>query len=234
MRVFVLNGWAAGPETWALCAFPRDATFSYLEQLDGLPERALADVDEAVLVGFSMGGNSALRLLLRFPEKVCGLVLVSASAFLMEDKAAGWAGLSERRLAALSLGTRLAFENDPSELFGDANLDRGLAYLRSSDLREPLRGLSRTPFGPRLARMPVEVFQSERDGITRPANADFLKSVFPQAAVTRVPGREHVLPVTIPEQVDAAVAHVKARVWYNTRSRGEGAHEDRVTRPTTP
>lgn len=206
MTTLVLNGWAAGPETWGLCSFPHDWVFSYLEQLDGLPERVLADADGVLLVGFSMGGNSALRLLLAAPEKVRGLVLVSTSAFLMEEKSAGWKGLSERRLAALRLGTQLVFENDPSPLYADANLIRGLDYLRTSDLRKPLRAFARSPQGAAFARTPVAVFQSERDGIVRPENADFLKAIFPQATVTRVPGREHVLPVTIPEMIDRAVA----------------------------
>ena len=206
MTTLVLNGWAAGPEAWTLCSFPHDWVFSYLEQLDGLPERVLADADDVLLVGFSMGGNSALRLLLAAPEKVRGLVLVSTSPFLMEEKSARWKGLSERRLAALRLGTQLVFGNDPSPLYADDNLNRGLDYLRTSDLREPLRAFARSPQGAAFARTPVAVFQSERDGIVRPENADFLKAVFPQATVTRVPGREHVLPVTIPEMIDRAVA----------------------------
>ena len=205
MRVLVFNGWAAGPETWALCTFPHDWVFDYLEQLDGLPERVLADTDEALFVGFSMGGNSALRLLLQYPEKVRGLVLVSTSPFLMEDKAVGWKGLSERRLAALRLGTQLVFGDNPSPLYADANLNRGLDYLQTSDLCAPLRALPQSPQWSQLSRMPVSVFQSERDGIVRPANADFLQSVFPQAAVTWVPGHAHVLPVTIPDRIDAAV-----------------------------
>ena len=54
-------------------------------------------------------------------------------------------------------------------------------------------------------RIPVRIFQSERDGIVRPNNAEFLKKVFPQAKVTMVPGNEHVLPITIPELIDKAV-----------------------------
>ena len=54
------------------------------------------------------------------------------------------------------------------------------------------------------------MFQSERDGIVRSANAVFLKSVFPQAEVTMVPGGEHALPIVVPEQIDAAVASVCA------------------------
>ena len=60
MRCLVFNGWAAGPETWALCTFPHDWVFDYVEQLDGLPEQVMEESDEVVLVGFSMGGSTAL------------------------------------------------------------------------------------------------------------------------------------------------------------------------------
>ena len=52
---------------------------------------------------------------------------------------------------------------------------------------------------------PVFIFQSEKDGIVRPSNAEFLKEVFPQAKVTMVPGNEHVLPIRVPELIDEAV-----------------------------
>ena len=55
---------------------------------------------------------------------------------------------------------------------------------------------------------PVVIFQSEKDGIVRPNNAEFLKGVFPQAKVTMVPGNEHVLPVTVPELIDEAVEEI--------------------------
>lgn len=224
-KVLVLNGWAAGDETWARCTFPCDRVFSYVDQLDGLPERALAAADAVWLVGFSMGGNSALRLLLAAPEKVRGLVLVSTSPFLMEDKSVGWKGLSERRLAALRLGTRLVFEDDASPLFTDASLDRGLAYLRTSDLRAPLRAFARTLRGASvLSRLPVSVFQSERDGIVRPSNVDFLREVFPRATVTWVPGADHNLPLAIPGQIDDAV----------NRGLASAARADAPSAPCTP
>ena len=86
MRCLVFNGWAAGPETWALCTFPHDWVFDYVEQLDGLPEKVMEESDEVVLVGFSMGGSTALRMFLQYPEKVKGLVLVSATPRMMEDE----------------------------------------------------------------------------------------------------------------------------------------------------
>ena len=126
-EVFVLNGWAASPHAWDLCRFMRpcdrlgeatesvaatstalpcgrlgEATlprlFSYVEQLDGEPEKAMEGVERCVLVGWSMGGSSVLRLAARWPEKVAGLVLITATPRMMEEKESGWKGMSPLRL----------------------------------------------------------------------------------------------------------------------------------------
>jgi len=218
-KVLVFNGWAAGRETWDLCTFPHDWIFDYVEQMDGLPERVMSETDEAVLVGFSMGGTTALRMALAHPEKIRGLVLVSATARMMEDRETGWKGMSLRRRAALKLGTQWAYRGDPSPMFREDNMDRGLDYLQQWDLRPQLSILSNPSNFSNLSnllRIPVRIFQSERDAIVRPSNAMFLKGVFPQAVVTMVPGAEHTLPVTIPEMIDEAVfliTHPVSRSW---------------------
>jgi pimeloyl-[acyl-carrier protein] methyl ester esterase len=196
-----------------LCLFPRERIFSYVEQLDGEPEAAMrADRDGVVLVGWSMGGSGALRLALEFPEKIKGLVLVAATPRMM--KAPNWAGMSERRLAALELGLKMTHgegffgvpkdKPNPYMMDDDANLKRGLDYLKSTDLRVPLIDLMASG---RL-RCPVKIFQSERDGIVRPENAKFLAAVFPGASVEMVAGSEHALPIFIPERIDVAIAEL--------------------------
>ena len=215
MKVLVFNGWAAGPETWALCTFPHDWVFDYVEQLDGLPEKVIEESDEVVLVGFSMGGSTALRMLLKYPEKVKGLVLVSATPRMMEEKKSKgeveeveWKGMSERRLAALRLGTKMMFRDDPSPMYDEKNMERGLDYLKATDLRLQLLSINESGESVKRRNFPVFIFQSERDGIVRPSNAEFLKRVFPQAKVTMVPGNEHALPVTVPELIDEAVEEI--------------------------
>ena len=222
-RIFVLNGWAASPHAWDLCKFmppptgttgvspvaSRPRLFSYVEQLDGEPEKALANVDRCILVGWSMGGSSALRLAARWPEKIAGLVLIAATPRMMEDKDTGWRGMSPRRLEALRYGlvmTRGAGffgvpEGKPNPYLADepANLERGLTYLLETDVRAEL-----TTSHQQLTT-PIHIFQSEHDGIVRPENAAWLKTVFPQASVTMVPGTEHALPIFIPELIDEAV-----------------------------
>ena len=210
MKTFVLNGWSASEQAWDLCAFPRDRVFSYVEQLEGLPEKAVEAEDEVVLVGWSMGGSAALRLAVSYPEKIKGLVLVAATARMMKDD--GWAGMSERRLAALEVGLKMTHgegffgipdgKPNPYMLDEERNLARGLGYLRETDLRAALEELKSSG---RL-KCPIAIFQSERDGIVRAENAAYLKSIFPQASVTMVPGSEHALPIVIPEKIDAAVS----------------------------
>ena len=205
MKTFVLNGWAAEPEVWDLCTFGRDRLFDYLEQLDGACERAVDEADEVVLVGFSMGGNRALRLLLEFPEKVKGLVLVSTTARMMEEKSEGWAGMSPRRRMALKYGTQLMNPGNPSPLFAERNLDAGLDYLQRSDLRAAL--LSRSRSGA-FDRLPVAIFQGDRDGIVRPHNAAWLRALFPRSTLRMVPTSDHVLPLLIPGELSVAVSNM--------------------------
>ena len=185
MKVFVLNGWASGPEVWDLCRFPRERIFSYVELLDGVAEEVLSKEDEFVLVGWSMGGSYALRYAMLFPEKLKGLVLLAATPRMMRDE--NWAGMTPRRVAALEIGTKMSRPNPYCE-YSDENLSRGLDFSASGGLK-----------------CPVYIFQSVADGIVRADNAKFLGSIFPNAHVEMIEGNEHTLSVSIPEKIDAAV-----------------------------
>ncbi len=219
MRTFVTNGWAANEHAWDLCAFGRDRIFSYVEQLDGLPEKAIEEDDgKVLLVGWSMGGSSALRLACRYADKVAGLVLLAATPRMMADGDTNWNGMTPRRLEALSYGLRLTggagffgtpegVEN-PYDATDEANLDRGLKYLLETDLRADLE---RT-FGGKEVTMPVAILQSERDGIVRPSNADYLARIFPSAKVTMLPGSDHAISLSAPELVDSTVREIAALI----------------------
>ena len=208
-QIFVLNGWAASPHAWDLCRFRRTRLFNYVEQLDGEPEKALVNTERCILVGWSMGGSSALRLAVRWPEKIAGLVLLAATPRMMEEKETGWRGMSPRRLEALRYGLVMTRgegffgvpEGKPNPYLADepANLERGLKYLLETDVRAQLAARHQQ------LTVDIHIFQSEHDGIVRPENAAWLKNIFPQASVTMVPGTEHALPIFIPEKIDDAV-----------------------------
>ena len=215
MKCFVLNGWAASERAWDLCRFPRERIFSYVEQLDGLHLKALEEVDGAILVGWSMGGSMALSLAAEFPEKIRGLVLVAATPRMMEDRPTSWRGMSERRLDALRRGLELTRgqgffgppEGRPNPYMTDRpeNLERGLEYLRKTDLRPKLEAAA-----PRFSAIGVRIFQSVADGIVRENNADYLGRVFPRSRVEKIGGSEHALPVYIPGAIDDAVFDIMA------------------------
>lgn len=210
MKVFVLNGWAASEHAWDLCMFPKERVFSYTELLDGEAEKVLDAEKEFIIVGWSMGGSFALRYAMKYAKKLKGLILVSATPRMM--KADGWEGMSARRLAALEYGVKMTRGEgffgipegvpNPYEIDSDENLKRGLDYLERTDLRVELIDMLASG----AVRCPVYIFQSERDGIVRSGNANFLAAVFPSAQVDIIPGSEHALPVSIPEKIDVAVA----------------------------
>ena len=223
-QVFVLNGWAASPHAWDLCRFTRTRLFGYVEQLDGEPEKAIENVDRCILVGWSMGGSSALRLAARWPEKIAGLVLIAATPRMMEEKESGWKGISPRRLEALRYGVMMTHgegffgvpegKPNPYCVDCDENLARGLKYLLETDVRADLERVflgrgdgqrqGQQAYDNKMS-LGVHIFQSERDGIVRSENAAYLQKVFPQASVTMVPGTEHALSIFIPELIDEAV-----------------------------
>lgn len=74
------------PGRYSYDAFGRD--------LDGL--LTACGVDEAHVVGFSMGGVVALRLALTHPARVRSLVLVSTSSEVGPKNVAGWQRLADR------------------------------------------------------------------------------------------------------------------------------------------
>ncbi len=223
-QILILNGWASSPHAWDLCSFrtrPNVRLFSYIDQLDGLPERILdnqspitnhqSPKNKYVVVGWSMGGSSALRLACRYPDRIAGLVLLAATPRMMREPETGWIGMTERRLDALRKGLEITRgegffgvpEGKPNPYLVDApeNLARGLKYLLENDTRADLLHA----FGAAAPKFPVHIFQSERDGIVRAENAAYLKTIFPHARLTMVPGGEHALPIEIPKEIDDAV-----------------------------
>ncbi|MBQ5531313.1 MAG: alpha/beta fold hydrolase [Kiritimatiellae bacterium] len=204
-KVYVFNGWAAKETAWKRCRFLRDRIFSYAEQLDGLADEVVSREKNVIFAGWSMGGATALRLAAAFPRKVKGLVLLAATPRMMA--APDWPGMSERRLAALRFsldagGTGGDICGEPFDSIYDAadavNLQRGLDFLRETDLRIELIDLLASG----ALRCPVRIFQSEKDCVVHPNNAKFLSAVFPQSIVETVPGAEHALPLSIPDRID--------------------------------
>ena len=125
----MFNGWAATAEMWSRCTFRHDRVFSYLEHLSGESLKAVEREEAVILVGFSMGGSFVQEAVLKFPEKIRGVVFVSSTPKMMEAKDEGWAGMSLHRRKALKLGTQMMNPGNPLPEFAEANLDAGLDFL---------------------------------------------------------------------------------------------------------
>ena len=195
--VVVLNGWAASEHAWDLCKFRRDRIVSYLEE-DPELERG------TILVGWSLGGNRAIKLAAANADKVKALVLVSPVVRMMKDQ--GWPGMGEGRLNAFLAAFEMfggagmggkTYPVNPYSADSHEDLLKGLDYLRNSDAREDVKRLD----------MPVKLFHSEADIISRINNARLIMDTCPQVSAELVPGDEHALPVTIPGKIDAAVEY---------------------------
>jgi pimeloyl-[acyl-carrier protein] methyl ester esterase len=213
MKIIVLNGWAASEHAWDLCKFSKYKDvriFSYLELLDGIASKYIEKLSEPfILIGWSMGGTWALGLSALHHSKIAGLVLVAATPRMMEDKEAGWKGMSARRLEAFLRGAEMLNgeplfgvpEGKPNPYMADSitNLQRGIVFLRDTDLRQQLE------IKKEELNFPVHIFQSERDGIVKADNTEWLKKIFPHANITIVPGNEHALSIMIPGEIDEAV-----------------------------
>ena len=95
--IIVLNGWSSSPHAWDLCGFMKETApnghrpqhYSYVDQMDGLPERMFDAGGSFIVVGWSMGGSSALRLACRYPDQIAGLVLLAATPRMMEERDSG-------------------------------------------------------------------------------------------------------------------------------------------------
>ena len=219
MKTLILNGWAASSAAWDRCRSARDGEIlSYVECLDGADRRRLQENSAAgertLLVGWSMGASRALGLACDFPDDIAALVLVAGTPRMMEDPSTLWRGMNERRLAALMKGLELTSGQgffgvpegcrSPYCMDGRENLERGLRYLRETDLRP---ALERT-FRGAPPRFPVTIIHGERDPVVRPENASYLAGLFEGAELVRLPIGEHALPVFAAAEIDAAIARI--------------------------
>ena len=203
MGALVFNGWAASPRAWELCRFRRDRIVSYLDEE---PKSALPGT---IVVGWSLGGNRAIRFAAAHPGEVKALLLVSPVVRMMKDRE--WPGMGERRLAAL-LGAFEMFGGqgfggvdypvNPYQIDSHDDLKKGIDYLHDSDVRDEVHKLPET--------MPITVFHAEKDIVANVRNSTFIGEVCPWANVEIVAGGEHALPVAMPEKIDAAIDFLAA------------------------
>jgi pimeloyl-[acyl-carrier protein] methyl ester esterase len=163
-----------------------------------------------ILVGWSLGGMIALSAAIAFPEKVSGVVLISSSARMVQDKE--YEGIRPRVLKAMrfrlktdkqgllndfaAMGISPAKNDLVRKYFVDTALEinndklsEGLSYLQSFDLRNRLADV----------RIPVNIVHGECDGIMNLTNARYLEENLLNADLVIVDGAGHFLIHSNPE-----------------------------------
>lgn len=221
----------------ALCDIRRQADW-LTGVLDAL------DVDEAIVLGHSLGGGLALALALRHPERVRGLVLVAPYAYPRTDPEGLVHRLPRlgpvRRGVIATLATPFArlvspwivhasFEPAPipahyHRLWLDRVLDPDHLDTTVEETRriDPVLG-ALAPRYPSL-ELPVWILTGLEDASVDPdANARRLADELPDAELDTVEDGGHMLPVTEPGRVAAAVRALHARTIERGRETDDGA-----------
>lgn len=176
---------------------------------------------DAIVCGWSLGGQLALALAQRTTRRVRALVLVSATPCFVRRR--GWddamgtaafeafaAGLADDAEGTLARFIRLATLNGErgreaaralAAVLGEAppadgeSLRATLAWLRDNDLRADAERL----------RVPAVVLHGEADAVTPPDAGRWLASRIPDARFRGVPGCAHVPFLTHPAEFLGAI-----------------------------
>ncbi|HEV3093999.1 MAG TPA: alpha/beta fold hydrolase [Solirubrobacteraceae bacterium] len=176
--------------------------------------------DRFVLVGYSMGGRVGLHVALAAPRRVCGLVLVSATAGIEDPRERAERREADRRLAAEIAaspiedfverwGSQSMFAADPPEVGARARADQ--LRNRPDGVAAALNGIGTGEMQPLWSllgelTMPVAVVAGERD-IKFCELGRRMAAQLPDANLRIVAGG-HRLPYEHPDAILAALAAV--------------------------
>ncbi len=217
-KILFISGWGTGKEVWSnvIKGLDKKNSSEYIPWYKCLKtdidnddiSKFLNSVSKPViLVGWSLGGMVALRIAAKFPEKVSGLILVSASARMIQD--AGYVGVNKRVIKAM----KLRLKTDKSGLLNDfaemgiapskdktiisefvnnalgiesCELSAGLTFLMDNDFRNLLNRL----------KMPVHILHGKYDQIMNVENAVYLNQNIENSTLNIINREGHFLPQT--------------------------------------
>jgi pimeloyl-ACP methyl ester carboxylesterase len=170
------------------------------------------ELPPAVVVGLSMGGYAALRLVERHPAMLRGLVLANTKAESDTPEAAAGRRQTARRV--LDEGSAVLQEtllpklvHAPSPALR-SQLEAAIAEAPPESVAAALRGMAIRPDSRRLLAdiaVPTLVIGAEHDPLTPPTLAASLAEGIPGASLTVIPGVGHLSNLEAPEAFNAAL-----------------------------
>ncbi len=163
--------------------------------------------DRATLIGWSAGAQIALEAALAAPERVKGLVLISAAARLTSHDE--YDGVAPRALRAMKRKMDSNREDVVRDFFANciaprvdesavADLCRQAGEIDTAALAEGLDYLARTDLRAKLESVtaPALVIHGDADMVVPPSCGKYLAGELPSATFIAVQGAGHDLPGT--------------------------------------
>ena len=186
------------------------------ETIERLSEKVLASTPEKfVLVGHGLGGDVAMDVLRRVPERVLRVVLISTDPLAEPPKAAA---AREARIVAAKAGrlVQAAAEDYPDAAFAQTEwrdevralvadmvlqLGEGV-YIRQSRAAQRRPDQSKTL---RRALMPALILAGAEDGLVPMRRQEFLAGLLPHGRFQVIPGAGNLPMLEQPEAVTDAL-----------------------------
>jgi 3-oxoadipate enol-lactonase len=163
-----------------------------------------ADARDALLVGFSMGGMTAMQFAVRHPARVRGLALVNTSAGT--ESARARARFSALALSARLFGLQPWLRKRASEvMFGVTFRREHPEVVRWWDTR-----LSRSD---KLRVQQALVIASDEDTATPPSKGRRIADTLPNASFQLIPRCGHCSPIEQPDLVAQLLQRFAERVY---------------------
>lgn len=168
---------------------------------------------QAALVGLGLGGDVALDLLRRAPERISRIALISTDPL---GEAAAIAAAREARMVAARAGRlyqALAGEYPEADMGPRAESLRPVLRAMAEHLGEGVylaqsRALQRRPDQQktlRRAMLPALILGGGRDTLVPPRRHQLVAGLMPFATLNMIEDAGHLLPLEAPEAVTAAL-----------------------------
>lgn len=183
------------------------------------------EIERCVLAGMSMGGWTALRVVLGHPDRIDGLVLIASSGLSYSDaERSGWEQHYRPLLDAPSVGREFALgearicfsestRRDRPEMVGHW-VERWAGYRGAAVYHEVCSWLMQDDISERLAAIdvPTMAVHGLADEAIAIEDARTTVAAMPSASLVTIPGAGHTVNLESPVRVNAVLQAFLAEV----------------------
>lgn len=200
------------------------ADYSGAESIAEMADRVLAQVPAVTfaLVGFSLGGYIALRLISEVPERISCLAFISSSPYadsepaiqqrqkLIENASRDYPGLLR------NMGQFIVFADGPNaEIAREVLISMGLELGAEEFCRQQRAAMQRPDSREMLGSItcPVRVLCGQEDRVTPVSGNRYLAENIPAARLEVITAAGHLLPLERPDEVNHFLLHFLRKIF---------------------